>query len=454
MPLRCAKLGQILLFVALGSCTDANPEMLDETPKRTSMDTVEPAPQPQATMPVTSSVATTPVAPPVDVTPQILTDTDQSIYTGRGADVLTRNAQGEIFLATTTVQKLTADLSPIWQASLGGKAFSLAALTDGGVIAAGEIQDPDCVGAPKECMRGFITRLDADGKQRWALALDQPNSASRVTGLAANDGLIYAAGQFNGELVIGHEHLATSQGGIDFFTLALEADGSRARWVHTRGSSTDDGDGPVLTAHPEGGVIAAGHMQDALLGFVDAYTADGETRFATEVRGHVSLFQLVVDGRGHIWTSGVIMGPVEFGDAQHRLTTRSQFDCFALELAGNGALGSLLQLSSPTDGGARALGLAPRDAGVWFINDYGYHQLHVETKQVVVRFAVIDGLGKYTELDSMELLSMSSRQAAITAADGALLWTSYASQPTTFGLDQGIVAANHFLMRRVFAGVE
>jgi hypothetical protein len=378
---------------------------------------------------------------------------DISIQIDRGARVLAGNAQGEIYLADAAVWKLDADSGPAWTYAASGRVFALVALADGGVLAGGEYQQPDCVEFQKVCMRGFIVRLGPGGDELWRLDMDHPSAASRVTGLAENDGRIYVAGQFSGGLVVGREQVASAPGGIDFFVLALSADATRSIWVDTLGSPLDDADGPVLRAHPGGGVIAAGHVRDAKLGFVRAYTATGETRFETAIRGHVSLFELVVDGRGHIWTSGVMMNTIELGDEQspRRLVAQSQFDALVLELDLDGTLSSILQLSSPADGGVRALGLAARPTGVWFINDYGYHQLHVETKRVVTRFAVIDGRGNYRELDAFEMLSMSSRQAAISTTGGELLWTSNATQPTTFGLDQGTFPANNFLMRRTFA---
>ena len=428
--------------------SDARDPMLQRPPPAMEQD------QPVAPMRIDTSEASPPIAPMASLsTAQEITRGDVSIQIGGGAAVLATNAQGEIFLADVSVSKLDADLRPVWQVHTGGRVFALVALADGGALAGGEYQDGCVVAAGWVCARGFITRLGPNGDKLWTLRFDHPRFASRVTGLAENDGVFYVAGQFDGELHLGREQVASAEGRVDFFVLALSPDATRAIWAHTLGSAVDDGDGPVLSANPVGGVIAAGHVQDAPAGFIRAYTATGETRFETVVRGRVSLFQLVVDGRGHIWASGGMRDTIELGDEQtpRRFVAQSEFDALVLELDPSGAVRSVLQLSSPTDGGVTSVALAPRPAGVWFINAYGYHGLYVDTKRVVTRIAVIDGRGSYRELDVFEMWCTGSRQAASGTIDGALLWTSHAARPTTFGLEEGTFPANNFLMRRTFS---
>jgi hypothetical protein len=372
------------------------------------------------------------------------------IHVGQGAYALTTNARDEIFLGDTTVQKLTRDGEPIWCAGDFGRVFVLAARENGGVVAAGERVAPGCTFATKDCIRGFVTELDAAGATLWTLSFEDPGSSSRATGLALADGQIYVGGHFNGTLSVGGKRMASSAGNFDHFVMALAEGGKEALWLQTIGSPAEDADGVVLRAHPEAGVIAAGHLALSS-GFVNAYHADGTKRFAQVVRGQVSLFQLVVDGRGSIWTAGVSRGTVEIGNDQPReLVTKGEFAAFVLALDAGGKPGALVQFTSARGGGVRSLGLAALGDGVFFIRDEGYVSAVDETRLVQTHFATIDSTGRRRELDSYLLLTMPSRHAAVTTTDGALLWTSSYVLPSAFGTNQSAFPVGRFLMRRMF----
>ncbi|HKU42197.1 MAG TPA: hypothetical protein VJR89_28760, partial [Polyangiales bacterium] len=403
---KCVRLCQFLAWVVMMGC-----EQGGEGPLLTP-DPLQPSAAGQPAVPM----QTTPVLQPHELVTRAHDDPDEWTQIGRGGYAVTTNAKGEIYLADGTLQKLDAQGKPIWCCTpLDGRAFVLVALEDGGVLVGGE---HNTAIAGSATMQGFLTSVDADGKPRWTRLFDEPSSPSRITGLARGDGQLYVAGQFKGTLRVGTAEVSSARTDLDFFVLALSPDALTLRWSDVLGSATDDPDGPVLAAVPEGGVVAAGHMHSAALGFVRSYAADGGLRQQLGVHGQVSLFQVVSDPQGHVWAAGVMRGAVELdGQRPRRLVTGGEFDAFVLQLDASGTLVSLEQVTSPRDGGARSLGLAPHADGVWFLHDYGYHSLGAETREVIARVWSIDGRGMHVELEAFALSASFSRHAAASTAE-------------------------------------
>lgn len=371
------------------------------------------------------------------------------VRVGEGGISLARNAHGELFSGNEVVRKYRADGSQLWCARVPGNVtYVLVALSDGGVLAAGD-SATTCTRANSTCYSDFVTRLDADGGEVWSRTLSEPNHVSRVTGMARADGLIYLAGQTSGGLSFAGETRARTQsrGDLDFFVLAIDEDATELKWAELFGSSADDVDGPVLAAHPEGGVVAAGHLASDT-GFLRAYTPTGEISWENTLGGRVSLFELSVDGRGQIWTAGVMRKSLMLDDGHALQQTRGEFAAVLLEYDADGTHRSSRLFETPTSGGVRVLGLAPRAAGVFFVSDYGYPSDFSQVASVIVRFATVDGAGAYEEFDSFEMVGSFSRHPAVTAAEDTIVWTGANLKPTSFGLDQGQFPAGSFLMKR------
>lgn len=464
MRAACVRLSQVLLLCA--ACADSN---LDSMEARDSFVpdpvAVSTSKQPELPDPVSTAIPL-PSAPRAarhadaqsgNAEPESCTQARSKttaltfgdgdwLRVGQGGMSLARNAQGELFSGNEVVRKYRADGSQLWCARVPGNiTWVLVALDDGGVLAAGE-RATTCTRPNSTCYHDFVTRLDADGGEVWSRTLSDPENVSRVTGMAHADGLIYLAGQTSGGLSFAGETRTRAQSDLDFFVLAIDEDATELKWAEVFGSTSDDGDGPVLAAHPEAGVIAAGHTVPS--GFIRAYTPAGEVSWENTLRGRVSLFELSVDGRGQIWTAGVMRETLALDQARSLQQTRGDFAAMLLEYAPDGTLVSSQVFETPTTGGVRVLGLAPRTAGVFLISDYGYPTDSSKLGSVTVRFAAVDAAGQYAEFDAFEMLSTFSRHPAVTADDSSIVWTGANVRATSFGLDQGQFPNGSFLMQR------
>lgn len=150
-------------------------------------------------------------------------------------------------------------------ASTDGELTSLIPTTDGGWIAAGAIayQDlPSPYDANVAARNGLVVRVDAQNQLVFAKAVGGTGYDYFLDAVVLEDGGVLACGK-----VFGEDHSA--------WLACLDADGS-LRWSGTYSGDDTSGNNELvsLTAHPDGGAIAAGHAnvgaaKDALLLRVD-----------------------------------------------------------------------------------------------------------------------------------------------------------------------------------------
>ncbi|MEV4060737.1 alpha/beta hydrolase-fold protein [Nonomuraea dietziae] len=178
-----------------------------------------------------------------------------------------------------------------WTARLSTSAderlYGLAALPDGGVLAAGYTKgDLDGRHAGNATDDAFVARLDASGKVTWITQFGVAGAADRLYGLAAApDGGAYVTGYTKGDLA------GPNRGDKDAVLARLAPDG-RLAWTRQFGGSGED-KAYGVAAGPSGvhavGSTTAGFEGAAPLGGLDGWTAgyapDGTLQWTSAVGG-------------------------------------------------------------------------------------------------------------------------------------------------------------------------
>ncbi|MEU0569467.1 alpha/beta hydrolase-fold protein [Nonomuraea sp. NPDC005983] len=178
-----------------------------------------------------------------------------------------------------------------WTRQLGTAAderlYGVAALPDGGVLAAGYTKgDLDGRHPGNTTDDAFVARLDADGAVRWITQFGAPAAADRLYGLAAApDGGAYVAGYTKGALD------GPNSGDKDALVARLTP-GGELSWVRQYGGAGEDKAYGVATDGTNlyvTGSATASLPGTAALGGLDgwlaAYDQDGTRRWATTVGG-------------------------------------------------------------------------------------------------------------------------------------------------------------------------
>ncbi|WP_235995284.1 alpha/beta hydrolase-fold protein [Nonomuraea montanisoli] len=178
-----------------------------------------------------------------------------------------------------------------WTRRLGTAAderlYGVAALPDGGVLAAGYTKgDLDGRHPGNAADDAFVARLDADGTVRWITQFGDPAVADRLYGLtAAPDGGAYVAGYTKGTLD------GPNSGDKDALLARLTSDG-RLSWVRQYGGAGEDKAYGV--AADTSGVYVTGSTTASLPGtsalggldgWIAGYAPDGVRRWATSAGG-------------------------------------------------------------------------------------------------------------------------------------------------------------------------
>ncbi|MEU8354950.1 alpha/beta hydrolase-fold protein [Nonomuraea sp. NPDC048882] len=178
-----------------------------------------------------------------------------------------------------------------WTRQLGTAAderlYGVAALPDGGVLAAGYTKgDLDGRHPGNAADDAFVVRLDAAGEVRWLTQFGDPAAADRLYALsAAPDGGAYVAGYTKGSLD------GQNAGDKDAIVARLTPDGALS-WIRQYGGPGEDKAAGIAVGtsavHVTGSASAALPGTTALGGldgWIAAYTTDGTRQWATTAGG-------------------------------------------------------------------------------------------------------------------------------------------------------------------------
>ncbi|WP_405149152.1 alpha/beta hydrolase-fold protein [Sphaerisporangium sp. NBC_01403] len=307
------------------------------------------------------------------------------------------NGQSHAGGLDVVLSRLGPDGAARWTRQFGTAAderlYGVAALPDGGVLAAGYTKgDLDGHHPGNTTDDAFAVRLDADGKVRWLTQFGAAGAADRVYGLtAASDGGAYLAGYTKGALsgansgdkdailarvtpggqvawvrqlggpgedkaygvaadatgayVVGGGPAGlpgtTALGGQDGWIARYDADGTK-RWVTTAGGAGDDRLNAV-TVTTGGLVVATGAVGGDLLAV--AYTTAGKQKWTTTVATPAT-------------DAGAAVVPLPGGEAEVIGYTRGrvgvmagQADVLTVRLSGKGKQAAAAQFGSARDDG-------------------------------------------------------------------------------------------------------
>ncbi|MET8387331.1 alpha/beta hydrolase-fold protein [Streptosporangium canum] len=183
------------------------------------------------------------------------------------------------------------DGTPRWTRQLGTAAderlYGVAALPDGGVLAAGYTRgDLDGRHPGNTTDDAFVVRLDASGEVRWLTQFGAAGAADRAYGLTATpDGGGYLVGYTKGALA------GTNSGDKDAFLTRIGADGQLGWTRQLGGAGEDKAYGVAADAT---GVFVAGSATAGLPGapalggldgWIAGYGADGTPRWVSAAGG-------------------------------------------------------------------------------------------------------------------------------------------------------------------------
>ncbi len=194
----------------------------------------------------------------------------------------------------------------------------------------------------------FISKLDSNGGFVWAKAMGGTSSDTGYSIFVDDSENVYTTGSFSGTVDFGNGVGLTSAGGPDIFISKLDSNGNFL-WVKAMGGTSAES-GESIFVDNSGNVYTTG----LFLGTVDfgdgvGLSSSGESDIFISKLDSNSDFvwakaiggtsrdggeSIFVDDSGNIYTTGYFMDTVDFGNGSG-LTSAGEYDIFVVKLSGS-----------------------------------------------------------------------------------------------------------------------